>query len=131
MIKKIGLTLLCLTTFIASHAYSATQQHSFIAGATLEYELPSKDPQIFSNIFFWTIQASCTIISDENLNHLSVNLLGKKTAMINSRTMSEGDSIRLTVQNGEVIQITASPGAKVELVNLGEKTIKANCSAGH
>ncbi len=126
MIRKIGYTLLCGCSLFTTNAFSTTN-HLLSQGLVIEYELPVNDPQIFSNIFFWTLKATCTIISDTNENPISVKML-RKTGSINDTPLTTGDSMGLVVQPGDKLNITAVSGAKVELVNHGLKSIKASCS---
>ena len=124
--RKIGLGLLCGCSLVSSTAFSTTN-HIFSQGMAVEYELPVNDPQVFSNIFFWTLKATCTILSENNENPISVKML-RKTGSVNDTLLTTGDSMGLVVQAGDKLNITAVSGAKVELVNLGQKSIKASCS---
>ena len=127
IMRKIRIALLCVSNLLASNAFSSTE-HLFSQGRAIEYELPSNDPQIFSNIFFWKIQATCTIISDNAGSPITAKML-RKTGAINDMPLATGDSIALVVQPGDKLYITADSGAKVEMVNLGEKKIIASCAA--
>ena len=126
MLRKIGFSLLCGCGLFSTTAFSLTT-HIFAQGMAIEYELPANDPQVFSNIFFWTLKATCTILSDTNENPISVKML-RKTGSVNDTQLTTGDSMGLVVQPGDKLNITAVSGAKVELVNRGSRTIKANCS---
>lgn len=126
MMRKLGISLLCASGLWATSAFSTTE-HLFSQGLAIEYELPANDPQIFSNIFFWTIKANCTIISESAENLISVKML-RKTGSVNSQQLTSGDTLEITVQAGDKLSISADSGAKVELVNLGHKTIVASCS---
>lgn len=130
MIRKIGFNLLCASCLLSTNAFS-TGYHSFAPGMSIEYELPINDPQVFSNIFFWELKASCTILADAPnapVNPLLVTMLRKKGS-VNAIPLFTGEKMELSVQPGDKIDITADSGAKVELVNLGEKSIRASCSA--
>ena len=126
--RKIGISLLCAGSLFSTTALSVTN-HTFSQGPTVEYELPPNDPQIFSNVFFWEIKASCTIISEVSDNSIFVTML-RKTGAINDQPLSAGDTLGLMFQPGDKLHITATPGAKVELINQGTKTIKAICATG-
>lgn len=128
MIRKLGLTLLLAGGFLSTSAFAITE-HIFTMGHSMEYELPVNDPQVFSNILFWKITATCTIMSDPSETKLSVKML-KKTGSVNAIPLFAGDSLGIMVQSGDMLNITADSGAKVELVNLGTKSIRASCSAG-
>ncbi len=125
MMRKISLTLACVGTLLAPNAFSTTE-HLFTQGRAIEYELPPHDPQIFSNIFFWKLQATCTIISDITTSPFAAKML-RKTGTINDILLSTGDSLALVIQTGDKLFITADSGAKVEMINHGETKIIASC----
>jgi hypothetical protein len=125
MMKKVGFTLLCASALASTSAFS-TAYHQFAQGMAVEYELPANDPQVFSNIFFWKIKATCTIISDDFGSPLAATML-RKSGSVNNTPLLTGDSIGLTVQPGDKINVTVESGAKVELVNRGNYSIKASC----
>lgn len=127
MTRNIGAVLLGLGCLLATHAFSA-RQHTFQPGLAVDYELPINDPQVFSNVFMWTVKASCTIKSTEASNIVSFKVL-RKTGSINNMNLSAGDAMTLTLQPREIIYITALPGAKVELLNEGATTIVASCTS--
>ena len=124
--RKFGAALICVVSLYTTSAFS-TANHNFIQGLSVEYELPVNDPQVFSNIFFWTIKAVCTIVSETSENPLSVTML-RKNGLVNDLQLTQGDSMGLVVQPGDRLHITAVSGAKVELVNQGVKTVRASCS---
>ena len=124
--RKFWLPFFCALSFFTSNAF-ATTNHVFFQGLSVEYELPVNDPQIFSNIFFWTVKASCTIISGTPENPFNVTML-RKTGSVNEIMLTSGDSMDIVVQLGDKLNITAVSGAKVELVNHGNTSVKASCS---
>lgn len=126
MMRKIGFTLLCAGSLLTTNAFSTTYS-TFRQGLAMEYELPANDPLVISNILFWQIKAVCVITSENTGNPLSVKML-RKTGSVNDTLLATGESMGLTVQPGDIFNVTADSGAKVQLVNLGNKTIKATCS---
>lgn len=128
MLKKIGFALLCVVSACVTQAY-ATTNHVFTQGPAVEYELLPNDPQVFSNVFFWGIKATCTIISDVPNNVIAVKML-RKTGSVNDIQLNAGDGMTLLFQPNDKLYIYAESGAKVELMNLGDITIRASCAAG-
>ena len=126
MMRKIGYTLLWASSLLTPTVF-ATTNHNFTQGLSIEYDFPVNEPQVFSNIFFWTIKASCVLTSETPENFLSVKML-HKSGSVNNMRMISGDTMTITIPTGERIDISADSGAKVELVNIGNKNIKANCS---
>lgn len=124
--RKVGLALLCAGGLFSATAFSITN-HNFQQGLSVEYELPVNEPQVFSNIFFWTIKATCIVSSENYESNIGVSML-RKTGSVNEIQLTAGDSLVLTLLNGATLNITAESGSKVELVNKSDKVVKATCS---
>lgn len=127
MIRKIGLTAFCLAASISSAAY-AIPTHYLRPGLTLEYELPPNNPQYFVNYMFWTVEANCTIVTDDPSDVLFAEVVTRK-AKLNESVLTEGQSINITVSGGQNLKIGADAGAKVKITNLGQSLVKAICTA--
>jgi len=126
MLRKIGLTALFSACIFSSSAFSATQQ-LFSLASSYEFTLPPNAPQVFNNIFFWPINANCSITSNNESNLFSFTVL-RKAGSLNSISLSQGDAMVLVVRPGDVIHITAESGGRIELTNHGDSEIKASCS---
>ncbi len=127
MLRTIGCALLLAGGMFSSQSF-AIQNYTLQAGPAYDYELPSKDPVVFSNIFMWSIKASCSIMSEDDDNFISFKLL-RKSGTINETPLASGDEMSLVVHPSDTFYITAISGAKVELINHGDKSIVARCSA--
>jgi len=128
MKKKIAATLLAMTSLLLSTHALSMNSYVFQSGLPVEYELPPNEPQVFSNIFMWPIKANCKIISTIPENIITFAVL-RKDGSVNNTKMSAGDKITLVFYPNEVVHITAAAGGKVEMRNLNEKTISAQCFA--
>lgn len=127
MMRKIGL-LLVGTVLCSTSAFSTTN-HVFVPGLAIEYELAPNNPQVFSNVLFWSIKATCTIISDAPESIVSVKML-RKTGTVNDIPLDPEQPVDLAVKQGDKLNITAVSGSQVELLNRSEYTLKASCSTG-
>lgn len=125
MLRKIGLGLLCAGALFNTAASAAT--HALTQGVSVEYVLPSNEPQVFANSFFWKISATCSVTSEDESTQLLVEGLSKKGS-INDLPLQSGDSVVITVHNGDKFNLSADSGAKVSLTNLGEHSLSASCS---
>lgn len=128
MLPKIGLTMLCAIGLFSGNAFAITE-HTFNQVAAYEITLPPNEPQIFTNTFFWSLEAKCTIESENGNNPFAFTIL-RKSGSLNGIPLALGDAMDVTVHPGDIIYITAASGARVELINRGEKTFKANCYNG-
>lgn len=112
--------------FFYTTAIFATTQHALSPQLSMELEFPPHEAQVFSNNFIWTINAHCQIHSQEENNPISAKAL-KKYGSVNGNKLSKDEVLFLDLKNNETLAISASPGASVELVNLGDTVIKAHC----
>lgn len=126
MLKKIGFALLCATATLTPPAY-AIETHMLQTGITVEYELPSNNPQLFINYLFWSVEATCKVSTEDESNNLFVEALAK-TGKINGVSISSGQTLRVTVHSNDYIKLQADAGAKVRITNEGKSLIKMTCS---
>lgn len=129
MLHKIGLGLLSITMFLSASAYALESQvlQQDIA-IEIKYEFPADKPQILDNFLFWPVEASCKITTEDTSNEFLIVALAKK-GKINDIPLSAGQSLRLVVHNDENLKISADAGAKVQITNFGQHTVKATCTA--
>lgn len=120
-------TLLMVSFFIATPVF-ASNQHVLQIGPYFDYLLPSNQPQIFSNIFRWTIYAECSIIKGGDENKLTFKIL-RKTGTLNDITLSRGESLTINLMHQEKFLMIAVPGAAVEITNESDLDVVARCSA--
>jgi hypothetical protein len=128
MLRKISLGLLCLAASINTSSYAIENNPIQSQSITMEYELVPNKPELFTNYMFWSIEARCKIISEDESDALNVTALAKK-GKINDVPLSAGQSIQITVHHNETLKLGADSGAKVEITNLGTHTVKASCTA--
>lgn len=127
MLKKIGLTLLCVAASLSTPTF-AMVEHTLQPAMTLEYDLPPNQPQVFVNYMIWEINANCTISGVDSTNQLFAEALSK-SGKINDITLTKGSTMTVEVHPGDNLKLTAQGGAKVQITNLGEHTVKATCVA--
>lgn len=127
MLRKIGFTLLGAVAFLSTPSYSM-MSHSLQQGVTLEYELPSHEPQLFINYMFWTVEATCKITSEDENVELFAEALAKK-GKVNDVILTAGQSMKVSMHSGESIKISADSGAKVQITNLGNHLVRATCTS--
>jgi hypothetical protein len=127
MLKKIGATLLCASSLLCAPLGFATTEHILKQGLAADYDFPPNEPQIFSNIFFWPMTASCRVTSNTPDHYMDIRML-HKTGSFNGVSLNEGDVTGAMTQPGLVLTIRADSGARVELINRGSQTIKASCT---
>ena len=113
------------TAAITASAQVATQAINL--GSGMQYKLEPNDPQVLANEYLWNVYAKCTVISSHYSDGLlSIKML-RKEGKLNDETLSKDESRTIYVNKGDKFKITAPSGAKVELLNIGTKTIKSEC----
>ena len=128
MLREISFGLLCMAACYGSNSYSMDNNIMQYQGVTVEYILEPNKPLPFVNYMFWPVEANCIILTEDESDTLYI--LGRaKKGKINDITVVAGQSLQITVHPNENLKINADSGAKVEITNLGEHTVKASCSA--
>ncbi|MCH9756731.1 MAG: hypothetical protein K0U37_06055 [Gammaproteobacteria bacterium] len=127
MKQHLKTALFCISTLLATPVL-ATNQPTLAFGPAVDYVLPSKEPQVFSNVFRWVINAECVIAQSDETSAISFKVLRKK-ASLNDVSFSRGETLQINVAPEETFRIRAEPGATVQLTNEGEETIVAQCYA--
>jgi hypothetical protein len=125
MLRKIFCTLIFMANLIGNHVYATEYTFSQMTG--YNFELTPNTPQVFTNNFFITLEARCTIISPNPNNSISFNIL-RKSGSLNDMKLSAGDSVTLITHPGENIHIIAVSGGKIQLTNNSDTEITASCT---
>ena len=127
MLRKFSLRILFAAASLSTCAYSM-ESHFLQYGVTIEFNLPSNEPQVLVNYMFWPIEANCIMSTEDESNDFLIVALAKK-GKINDIPLSAGESLRVTVHPNDNVKINADSGAKVEITNFGQHTVKATCTA--
>lgn len=126
MLKKISAVLLCASGLFTTQVFSAPNQ-VMPQASSFDYELLPNSPQIFANILMWKISFNCRVISSLPDNAISIAVL-HKSGSINGMPLTSGQSLVWTAHPGDIVNIVAEMGGKVQLTNLENQSIKASCS---
>ncbi len=97
------------------------------SAATIDMKLEPHHSQGIENSYAFTINATCTITVKSNHNKIRFNVT-KNKGSINGKTLTNGQSTSITVENQDQIIVHAEPDTKVTVYNLGDSTVHANCS---
>ena len=104
-----------------------TMNESIKSGMLTSYELLPGKVLTLGNTLPNTINALCHMNVVANQNHSIFVKVLSGGGQINGTTLTKGQTLVQTVQNMQVIPVTANPGAKAEFTNLGPYTITASC----
>ena len=127
MFKKVLLSISLAVSVIATPVYALPEIYLGQANG-VEFILPPNESQIFTNVFMWTINANCEIQCDKNeVNTIKFKVL-KKTGSLNGIPLKTGDSMSVDLHSKDEMLISAFPGSKVELKNIGRSTVHAYCT---
>jgi len=88
---------------------------------------PNESKQLTNN-YLWTLNATCNIQgSGQSKNRIRVSIL-KNKGTVNGRNLSTGQGTSVTVRNNQSISVSAEPGTKVNLINIGTDSVQAVCT---
>lgn len=124
---KAVIACLFAASVLATNAFS-TSVHLLSQAPGAEYILHPNDPEIFANVFMWTVNATCKVSSPNENNPLQISVINK-SGSFNGIPLTKGDIIDVIVHNSEAIRISAESGGKVKLENKGTVDMKVTCSA--
>jgi hypothetical protein len=128
MFKKLTNCFIFLAFLFVSNTY-AQNVTLMKAGEGSEYSLEPNSPLDLANDYLWSIKAVCTILNKDDDNFLAFKIK-RKYGSLNGANLYEGDSMTLRLHSKEVLTITAASGARMELLNVGNKTIVTKCTYG-
>lgn len=127
MLKKLLISLGLAVSVIAAPVYAIPEIYIGQASG-VEFILPPNESQIFTNVFMWAISANCEIQCDKNETNTITFTVLKKTGSLNGLALKSGDSMSVDLHSKDEMLITANPGSKVELKNIGKTAIHAYCN---
>ncbi len=93
----------------------------------MSVNLAPKQSKVLSNSTLWTINATCTIETNQPSEKILVNAI-KNESHVNGQKLVSGQKKSIHVHNHESISVSAEPGAAVTIVNQGSNPIQATCS---
>ncbi len=92
----------------------------------MSLQLAPNGSRVMTNHFAWTLSATC-IIKTKSKNKIRLSVLDNKGA-VNGKNLVIGQATSMVVQNQDSISVSAEPGAKITLQNLGADSVQATCS---
>ncbi|CAM2886960.1 Uncharacterised protein [Legionella steigerwaltii] len=114
-IKKL---LSCVLVLISTSVFSAP----------LEINLDPNKPVLLTNTNKQTLSLLCEVHAVASVkNYISIQVVSGK-GMFNGTTLKQGDSLVSALTNLQQIPISADPGAKAHVTNLGTQPVKAICN---
>lgn len=126
MLKKIGSIILFASTLFSSAAF-AVQEFALQAGMTQDFILEPNEPLVFTNFLMWELKGTCTMLSENDDNLLTLTVL-RKSGTINDTPLSAGEKISMVVHPFDNLYLTAMSRAKIELFNHEDKSVIARCT---
>lgn len=127
MFKKMLVSLSLAVSVLATPVYALPEIY-LGQSSGIEFVIPPNDAQVFTNVFMWTINANCEIECDKGTTNTVQFKVLKKSGSLNGESLKSGDSRSVDVNSKDEMHISAHPGAKVELKNIGKTAIHAYCN---
>jgi len=117
MLKVVGISLLTCGLLLPFQ----------VSAQTVNLKLAPKQSKVIANNYMWTINATCTIQTNDSKKTILVNAV-KNKSQVNGKNLNSGQKTSLSVQNNDSLTVSAEPGAQVTILNLGADEVKASCS---
>ena len=92
----------------------------------LAINLPPRKEVIISNPLFFAISKTCEITSSEN-NNLLIFKLNLGSASLNDTLIPLKEELKLNIRNREIVKITSSPYANIQVTNEGNTPVNITC----
>lgn len=102
---------------------------SFQSVAAKTIRLSPHQSQVISNNGLWTVNANCTVQSDNHgRGKIRISVL-KNQGTVNGRFLSTGQATSFTVGDNSNISVSAEAGTQINVSNVGASGLEAVCSA--
>ena len=120
MLKKSTFNLLIIIGlfFFNSLGFAATQDFELYPGKPLRLTSGLPSPLV----------AYCEVRLLSKDNHTIAVKMLNGSGQIHGTSLRKGDSLTLTVNHGQIIEIIANPNSDALFTNLGPQMVKAMCS---
>ena len=89
-------------------------------------KLSPNESKSLTNHYSWTLNATCNIQGDVKKGKILVSVLENK-GKINGVNLSKGHGTSIRLKNNASISVSAEPGTTVNLVNLSNDPVQADC----
>ena len=94
---------------------------------TIHLNLPPHGSKLIENHYLFSLEATCIINSSEKNNTIKLHVI-ENTGTVNGKHLTRGQATSIVVNNQDALSLTAEPGSKVNVLNLSDNIVQANCS---
>jgi hypothetical protein len=128
MLRKYIVSLGLLISAVTMPVLAAPKEvYLTMSTSGIDFYFEPNQSQVFTNLFPWTLKATCQVDCDDSvINSMQAKIL-KKSGILNNNFLIENQSMCLNIHDGDKFSLIAPSGSKVEIKNTGDSTIKANC----
>lgn len=124
--------MLCTGLFLATLSSSVFAVQEVYLSATsasgIDFNFAVNEAIVFTNTFPWVVKGSCQITCNDQLKNRMQATVLKKNGTLNDTPMEKGQQLCLDIHHQDFFTMTATPGAKVEIKNIGEGAIMVTCN---
>ena len=89
-------------------------------------KLSPKETKSLTNHSPWVLNATCNIEGSVNHGKVLVSIVENK-GKVNGKNLSKGQATSVNFSQNENISVSADPGATVNIINVGEEKVQADC----
>ena len=116
MMKLINTLLLTTIMLFTSHQAQA-----------MNLDLAPKGDKVLTNNTLWTIHATCHIHASSAKKTIKIHGV-KNSSQVNGKSLLAGQTTSMIVYADKTVEVTAEPGAQVNIMNLSDESVEAVCS---
>jgi len=89
-------------------------------------KLSPKETKSLTNHSPWVLNATCNIEGKVNHGKVLVSIVENK-GKVNGKSLSKGQTKSVNFSQNENISVSADPGTTVNIINVGEEQVQADC----
>ena len=98
------------------------------AFADKSIKLSPNESKSITNSTLWTVKATCNVQSKKANSKIRVSVLENK-GEVNGKHLAIGQATSVTLKPQDQISVSAEPGTIVTIVNTGNDSVEAVCTA--
>ena len=118
--RQISLCMLSIIILVALFIQPAQAQ-------SIHLNLAPHGSKLIENHYLFSLDATCIIESSEQNNMIKLHVI-ENTGTVNGKHLTRGQATSIVVNNQDALSVSAEPGSKVNVLNLSDNTVQANCS---
>ena len=94
---------------------------------SIQLNLAPHGSKLIENHYLFALDATCNIQGTEKSNTVTLHVI-EKSGVVNGKHLKKGQSTSVKLKNHDALSVHAEPGSVVNISNLSDDRVLANCS---